>query len=217
VSLWFGRTTAYQRRTARPVIALVSTLAVVALITWSVVLLSASDGPSGAVCPPPAQAAGWTPVNQEDLDEIAPVAPNTVRIRVLNGGGQRGQAQLVASQLGELGFTEAAEPTNDPVYPNNDLTCRGNIRFGAAGAAAARTVRLVLPCVPLLRDGRTDDSVDVAIGTRFGEVNPGKPARDALEQLAGPAGDGGAGGDSDSQVTPSADPDLLAKATDVPC
>ncbi|MGI8816896.1 MAG: envelope integrity protein Cei [Pseudonocardia sp.] len=213
MSLWFGRTTAYQRRTARPVAVLVSVLAVVAIVTWSVVLLNTADGPTGSVCPPPAQASG-SAVDRAELDQTPPVSPNTVRIRVLNGGGQRGQANLVASQLGELGFTEAAEPINDPIYPDNNLTCRGNIRFGSTGAAAARTVGLVLPCVTLVRDGRADDSVDVAIGTLFGEVNPGKPARDALEQLAGPGGQDAAG---DTPATPSADPDLLVKAAEVPC
>lgn len=214
MSLWFGRTTAYQRRTARPVAVLVSALAVLAVITWSVVLLSSSDSPTGSVCPPTVRAVGLNPVDREDLLQTSPVAPGTVRIRVLNGGGQRGQANLVASQLGELGFTEAAEPTNDPLYPDNDLTCRGNIRFGAGGTAAARTVGLVLPCIPLVRDGRNDDSVDVAIGTLFGEVNPSKPARDALEELAGPSGQGE---DGDAQAPASADPDLLAKADEVAC
>jgi hypothetical protein len=215
VSLWFGRTTAYQRRTARPVAVLVSALALAAIMTWSVVLLNTSDGPTGSVCPAPTRAGGLSAVDRGDLDQTAPAAPSTVRIRVFNGGGQRGQANLVASQLGELGFTEAAEPGNDPLYPDNDLKCRGNIRFGAAGAAAARTVGLVLPCVPMVRDGRNDDSVDVAIGTLFGEVNPSKPARDALEQLGGPGAQ--AEGDNDAPAAPSADPDLLAKAADVAC
>ena len=213
MSLWFGRTSAYQRRTARPVTVLVSVLAATALITWTAVLLNTSDVPNGSVCPPPAQAAGVTTVEKDSLEQIPPAAPSTVRIRVLNGGGQRGQATLVATQLGELGFTEAAEPTNDPLYPDSNLACRGNIRFGANGSAAARTVSLVLPCVPLVRDGRADDSVDVAIGHSFGEVNPGKPARDALDQLSGPSGSA----DDDSQPTPAVDQDLLTTATDVPC
>jgi hypothetical protein len=214
VSLWFGRTSAYQRRTARPVTVLVSVLGVLAVLTWSVVLLNTSDTPNGSVCPPPAQAAaGITTVEKDSLEQTAPAAPSTVRIRVLNGGGQRGQANLVATQLGELGFTEAAEPTNDPIYPDSNLTCRGNIRFGANGAAAARTVSLVLPCVPLVRDSRPDDSVDVAIGNTFGEVNPGKPARDALDQLSGPSGSA----DDESQPTPAVDQELLTKATEVPC
>jgi hypothetical protein len=214
VSLWSGRAGTYRRRTARPVAVLVSMLAVAAVTTWSVVLLKGSDGDPGAVCPPPS-VAGAAPatLERDALEQVAPAPPGTVRIRVLNGGGQRGQANLVASQLGELGFTEAGEPTNDPLYPENNLACRGNIRFGPAGAAAARTVSLVLPCVPLVRDTRADDSVDVAIGTSFGEVNPGKDARDALDQLATPAGQGEEG----DAAGPSADQELLAKAADARC
>ncbi len=214
--MWFGRTTAYQRRTARPVAVLVSVLAIATIITWSVVLLNSGGGPSGSVCPPPTRAAGSVPrtLDAGALGQTPPTAPGTVRLRVLNGGGQRGQANLVASQLGELGFTEAAEPTNDPLYPDNSLTCRGNIRFGPAGAPAARTVSLVLPCVPLIRDNRADDSVDVAVGTAFGEVKPTKAARDVLDQLAGPTGQSE---DGELPATPSADPELLAKASEATC
>lgn len=212
MSMWFGRTTAYQRRTARPVAVLVTTLAITTIITWSVVLLGSTDGPASSVCPPPTRAGGPAPLglDRAALDQTTPAAPGTVRIRVLNGGGQRGQANLVASQLGELGFTEAAEPTNDPLYPDNSLSCRGNIRFGPSGASAARTVALVLPCVPLVRDARTDDSVDVAVGTTFGEVKPDKAARDVLDQLAGPTGQT----EDELAATPSADPELLAKASE---
>lgn len=214
--MWFGRTTAYQRRTARPVAVLVSVLAIATIITWSVVLLNSGGGPSGSVCPPPTRPATPVPrtVDAAALAQTPPAVPGTVRIRVLNGGGQRGQANLVASQLGELGFTEAAEPTNDPLYPDNSLTCRGNIRFGPAGTSAARTVSLVLPCIPLIRDDRTDDGVDVAVGTSFGEVKPTKAARDVLDQLAGPTGQSE---DGELPATPSADPELLAKASETTC
>ncbi len=220
MSLWFGRTTAYQRRTKRPALIMVSVLLVGAVLTWSVVLANVPDGPTGSVCPAPAQAQGQgqpgTAQPTTALDQTPPAAPNQVRIRVLNGGGQRSQANLVASQLGELGFTEAADPVNDPSYPDGNLTCRGYIRYGEAGSSAARTVSLVLPCVALVKDGRADDSVDVAIGTSFGEINPTKAARDALEQLAGPTGQAGPG-DNVAQPAPSADPELLAKAREVRC
>ena len=210
---------AYQRRTARPVTVLVGLLAVVVAVTWSVVLSKASTGPTGTVCPTPGAAPAGQPGLGETrpanaLDDVAPAAPNAVRIRVLNGGGQRGQATLVASQLGELGFTEAADPTNDPFYPEGNLVCRGNLRFGPNGASAARTVSLVLPCVALISDNRADDSVDVAIGTSFGDVNPTKAARDALDQLGGPSAQAGAG---DTAAAPTADPDLLVRAREVPC
>ena len=202
---------AYQRRNSRPAIGLAVVLVAAVVAIWTVMLTSASQGPSDTICPPPAAAPAGLPapgVVQPGtaLDEVAPAPPNLVRIRVLNGGGQRGQANLVASQLGELGLTEAADPGNDPYYPNGDLACRGDIRYGPKGAAAARTVSLVLPCLALVQDDRADDAVDVAIGTLFGEVNPGRAARNILDQLNGP-------GDK----PPPIEPELLATARSVPC
>ncbi len=43
----------------------------------------------------------------------------TVGLRVFNAGGQRGQANLVAAQLGDLGFTVAGTG-NDPLFPNEN-------------------------------------------------------------------------------------------------
>jgi hypothetical protein len=206
----------YQRRSARPAITLAVALVLVVAATWIVVLGNAPKGPAGADCPTSTVAAQGSVQDTTALDSVAPAPPNTVRIRVLNGGGQRGQANLVASQLGELGFTEAADPTNDPLYPTGDLKCRGELRFGPNGLAAARTVRLVLPCIALLKDSRADDTVDVAVGTLFGEVNPTKPVRTALQQLGGSAGQTSVG-DAGGAATPSVDPDLLAQASDVPC
>ncbi|GAA5172182.1 envelope integrity protein Cei [Pseudonocardia eucalypti] len=207
---------AAQSRAARPVIALVTVLTIGAVITWSMVLGKSSTDAAGTACPSPAAGAEAAGVAQPSsaLDEVAPAAPGAVRIRVLNGGGQRGQATLVASQLGELGFTEAAPATNDPLYPNGDLICRGGIRYGAAGAAAARTVSLVLPCVALLRDNRPDDSVDVAIGSQFGEIAPTRAARQALDQLAGPSGQTNV---TEAGAAPTADQELLTAARDVAC
>jgi hypothetical protein len=199
-------TRAYQRRNQRPVITVVCVLLAVVIVTWTTVLSNASSGPSGLQCPPSVVAGVDSGSVQpaDALDEVAPGPPSAVRIRVLNGGGQRGQANLVASQLGELGFTEAADPTNDPLYPDGNLTCRGQLRYGQRGLASARTVRLVLPCVALVQDSRADDSVDVVVGTLFGEVNPTKTVRTTLQELGG--NNGG-----------SVDPDLLKRASDVVC
>jgi hypothetical protein len=65
-------------------------------------------------------------------------------------------------------------------------------------------MRLVLPCVALVQDSRSDDSVDVVVGTLFGEVNPTKTVRTTLQEL---------GGDNGGSV----DPDLLTRASDVVC
>jgi hypothetical protein len=196
----------YQRRNSRPVITVTCILLAMVLLTWTIVLTNASSGPSGLQCPPSTVSGVDTgsPQAADALDQVAPAAPSAVRIRVLNGGGQRGQANLVASQLGELGFTEAADPTNDPLYPRGNLACRGQLRYGPRGLASARTMRLVLPCVALVQDSRGDDSVDVAVGTLFGEVNPTKTVRTTLQELR--ADNGG-----------SVDPNLLTRASDVAC
>ena len=60
---------------------------------------------------------------------------------------------------------------NDPVYANSRLECQGQIRFGEAGRAAAAAVWLVAPCTELFQDGRTDDTVDLAVGTEFSEFS----------------------------------------------
>ena len=73
------------------------------------------------------------------------------------------------AHLKDLGF---AQPTaaNDPIYANTRLNCQGQIRFGEAGQAGAAAVWLVAPCAELYRDDRSDDSVDLVLGTEFGAL-----------------------------------------------
>lgn len=205
----------YERRRRGPVIALVAVLATIAVITWTSVLVNAAGPSRGRECPPP--ASGSVPgqaLAPDTLDATTPLPASAVKIRVLNAGGQRGQANLVAAQLGDLGFGEAAAPTNDPYYPDGDMDCTGQIRFGPAGESGASTVALVLPCAQLIRDDRTDDAIDVAVGTEFGDVKPGTAVRDALDQLAGESS--GSGGSTDTTNAPaqahSVDPEVLAQA-----
>lgn len=175
----------YQRRRRGPVLAIVAVLAVVVIATWTTVLVNASAGSGGAACPtstagPPA----GTVLPSDALDTVAPVPASAAKVAVLNAGGQRGQANLVAAQFGDLGFVQAAAPENDPLFPKGGMTCTGQIRFGPAGEGAASTVALVVPCAELVRDARTSDRVDVAVGTGFGDVNPIRSARDVLDQLS---------------------------------
>jgi hypothetical protein len=215
----------YQRRRRGPVVTVVVVLAVVALVTWTTVLISASGRAGSATCPTP--TAGPAPgesLASDALDTVPPAPPSAVKVRVLNGGGQRGQANLVAAQLSDFGFAQAAPPDNDPFYPDGDMKCTGQIRFGPAGEPAASTVALVLPCAELVRDVRPDDSVDVSVGTAFGDLNPVKAARDALDQLAAPTsgntGSGNAdpsGGEAPPPPTPGVDPATLEAARTATC
>jgi hypothetical protein len=215
----------YQRRRRGPVIVVVTVLALIAAGTWITVLNTASGGADGT-CPPPLAGppAGET-VERSALYAVAPAPLSAVRVLVRNAGGQRQQANLVAAELEELGFGRAAPPDNDPIYPDGDMDCVGQLRFGPAGEPAASTLALVLPCVELVRDGRGDDSVDVAVGTAFGDLAPSRPARDALDQLDPDGGgtDGAANADpgaADASAplpAPSVDPALLEQARDTVC
>jgi hypothetical protein len=217
----------YQRRRRGPILVLIAVVAVAAIVTWTTVFVTSRAGSGPAACPSPKDGK---PIGEvlpsAALDATPPVPASGVAIRVFNAGGQRGQALLVAAQLKEWGFGEAAAPNNDPRYPDGDMDCVGQLRFGPAGQAAASTLTLVLPCVELVRDGRTDPSVDVSVGTAFGELNPRRFASGlaVLEQLADPAqgGTGATNADPDAQgeqapTPPAADPALLQKARAAHC
>jgi hypothetical protein len=218
-----ARVPPYRRRRPTPWAVVVALLAVAAVATWTAVLSNA-NGPSAATaCPPP--AAGNLPgqvVTGASLDGVAPVPPAATKVRVLNAGGQRGQANLVAAQLADLGFAEAAPPGNDPLHPNGDMECVGQLRFGAAGQGAARTLTLVLPCTELVRDNRGDDTVDIAVGTGFRDVNPPRAVRNALDQI-GNNGSGGSDGSANADpnasatATPGVDPTVLETARNAAC
>jgi LytR cell envelope-related transcriptional attenuator len=218
------RTRPYRRRRTGPWIAVVAVLAVAAVTTWTVVLTAAGEAAGTAACPAP--LAGPPPgesLAQDALSTAAPAAPGAVRVKVLNAGGQRGQANLVAAQLGDLGFAEEAPPDNDPFYPEGDMECVGQLRFGPTGEGAAATLALVLPCTELVRDERGDDTVDVAVGTGFRDVNPPRAVRDALDELSAGGGgtDGSANADPDTtdapRPAPAVDPAVLEEARSASC
>lgn len=119
------------------------------------------------------------------LDAVPPAPPQLTRVQVLNANGVRGGATIVDGALATLGFAPTTRPANDPRYPDFDLRCYGEIRFGAAGQAAARTLSLAAPCAELVRDVRPDAGVDLALGTKFRGLQPNDAARGALLDLAG--------------------------------
>jgi hypothetical protein len=217
----------YQRRRRGPILVLVAVLAVAAVATWTTVLLTSTAGTGQVACPSPKDGTSIGDVlPSKALDATPPVPAGSVSVRVFNAGGQRGQGNLVAAQLKEWGFGQAAAPDNDPRYPDGDMDCVGQLRFGPAGEAAASTLTLVLPCVELVRDARADPSVDLSVGTAFGDLNPRRFASGlaVLEQLADPAqgGTGTTNADPDAQgeqppAPAAADPALLQKARAAHC
>lgn len=216
------RTTWYRARKPLPAIALIIALCAVAGLVW-VSVLNRPELTSGG-CRQAAEAvareSGASPritpgqrLAHADLEGVAPAPPQFVTVQVLNANGQRGEAGIVASALTDLGFVPTGEPTNDPVHPQFDLLCHGEIRFGAAGEAAARTLSLAMPCAELVRDVRPDAVVDLALGTEFSGLNPTDAGKQALSALARQA----QGGQAAEHAPPPVDPGLLRAALDASC
>ncbi|WP_306363630.1 envelope integrity protein Cei [Nocardia sp. CC227C] len=205
------------RRRWEPWAALVGALAVICLLVWWGALTRDARDSGAMTCnsPSPAQstdAPAATELGQRvspsRLRDVEPAALAQTKVRVLNANGQRGQATHVASQLSDLGFAPAAEAFgNDTVYVNGDLECSGQIRYGVNGRSAAASVQLVAPCAELIEDQRTDESVDLVLGSLFRDVRPSTDAEEVLRSLKNPA----------PGSEPAIDPVLLDAARTAKC
>ncbi|SEQ71760.1 LytR cell envelope-related transcriptional attenuator [Lentzea xinjiangensis] len=221
-----------------PALLLFAVLLVSSVFVWVKVLGNASDVDAAIRCNAPGHAktsavAGADPaapptapspplgtvLEHDALDRTDPLPVAEVNFKVVNASTQRNHAKTVATQLTELGLKQAADPGNDPLYPAGDMTCRGQIRFGAPGSQAARTLSLLEPCLELVRDDRQDATVDVAIGKKFDEVKPNSHARKVLDQLSEWAAQQPEqqGGQVAAATPPSLNADNLAGARDVTC
>ena len=180
----------FRRRNYLPGILLLVALSALTLTVWVMALNQPVDVHQTAACnPPPPPADPNTPapplgerVTRSEMIDVTPAKLADTTIRVLNASGQGGQAAEVAGALRDLGFAEPSA-ANDAVYTSARLTCQGQIRFGPSGRAAAASVWLVAPCTELFEDDRTDDTVDLAIGTEFTELSRGDDIDAVLASL----------------------------------
>ncbi|WP_052685409.1 envelope integrity protein Cei [Lentzea aerocolonigenes] len=231
-----GSLTPYKRRRPVPALVLFALLLVSSVFVWVKVLGNASDVDAAIKCNAPGHvtsstsaAPDGTPtapppplgtvLEHDALDRTSPLPVGEVNFKVVNASTQRNHAKTIATQLTELGLKQAAEPGNDPIYPAGDMGCRGQIRFGAPGSSAARTLSLLEPCLELVRDDRQDATVDVALGKKFDEVKPNSDARKVLEQLKEWADQqpDQQGGQVAAATPPTLNPDNLSGARDVTC
>jgi hypothetical protein len=200
----------FRRRYYLPGILLFVALAVVTLLVWVMALSRPPDIREATVCnpPPPADPSAPAPqlgeqVTRADMTDVTPAKLADAKIRVLNASGQGGQAAEVAGELRDLGFADPAA-ANDTVYVKARLECQGQIRFGPSGRAAAAAVWLVAPCTELFQDQRTDNTVDLAIGTEFTELTHSDDIDAVLASLR-------------PDATQAADPALLKKIHSAAC
>lgn len=217
----------YRKRRPLPALILIIILGVAATIVWLKVMDTDANINAATHCAPPprSSAAKGKPaptlgqaLESDSLDRTVPAPPDQALVRVLNAGSRRGGAAIVTETLREFGFTKIAEPTNDPLY-NDTMVCRGQIRFGPQGTAAARTLSLIEPCAELIRDDRKDATVDFAIGEKFDDLRPNGSSKQAIDQLNAwsEAHPGSKGGLQSNAPQPKIDGKLLAGARKSSC
>lgn len=219
----------FRRRRPLPAISLIVVLGAVATIVWLRTLdtteskLSSTCAPPGATTsssggPPVAPTTSGTLLAANALDSVEPLPPDAVKVKVLNANGKRGQASLISAELSsDLGFAIASAPGNDPVYPASDLNCHAQIRFGDNGAAAARTLSLVVPCAELIKDARPDNTVDLALGQQFESLRPSTAAKQVLRSLTDLAERPPDPSGGQQAAVPTVDPSLIASARHATC
>jgi hypothetical protein len=221
----------YRRRKPIPAIVVVVLLVVAAIVVWVKVINRADNTTAATDCPPVPSVSGkpapqiGTPLAYTALAKVTPTPPSEVQVSVYNASTRHGAAQIVSTSLLQLGFNVNGSAQTDPAYPQSDsnandvLACQGQIRFGANGESAARTLSLVLPCTQLVKDNRQDASVSVSVGSKFGSVAPNGDAQQVLKQLtdfanAHPVPQGG---QQAQGLAPQISPQLLTAAASTPC
>lgn len=139
------------RRPIPPLIFLVI-LAVAALFVWYKVLQSDQARPSSDAdaCPAP--------------PTVTALDPATIRLRIYNASEISGLAAQATAELVGRGFV-VTETNND--RSGRDVLAVGELRYGARGAEKAAFVALFVPGITLVRDTRSDDLIDIALGPDY--------------------------------------------------
>lgn len=185
----------FRRRRALPAALAGAVLAAATIVVWTSVISASEPVTTTVACNAP-PVAGPDPdgpqpaplgevVDRSTLLDVDPAPLAATRVRVFNANGERGQATHVAAQISDYGFSSPPDiqAGNDPVYVDQNMQCQGQIRFGEAGRGAASAVWLVAPCAELIEDERSDDTVDLALGTYFREISPTPDSEEVLRAL----------------------------------
>ena len=125
-------------------------------------------------------SADTTPSNQEANPPVD--GKELIRFSKVT---KRFGSNTVLDDLTSLGFQGTPEGAygDDPLYPDRNLDCFGQIRFGDAGKAAAAALWIAAPCTQLINDGRPDTVVDLAIGESFSDSSQSQDALAVLDTL----------------------------------
>jgi LCP family protein required for cell wall assembly len=130
------------------------------------------------------QADGAVPGGQRDAAPVVPVAPETVRVRVLNGTGTPGLAGRVADELSAAGFRVVDVATAD----SNEYAS-SVVRHGPDRVESSQTLSAAVPASKRQLDASLDRVVELVIGRDFTEtraVRVSTPTPTAAVGTAGP-------------------------------
>ncbi|WP_223875343.1 LytR C-terminal domain-containing protein [Nanchangia anserum] len=109
--------------------------------------------------------------------EGQPVAPERVKVTVLNGTTRSGLASDVSAGLKERGFAVASASN----APNDDIDGTVVISSGPTGVNSAYTVALAFPDATLVLDSRLDPDVTVTIGAGYDQMVAPNDFRKSLD------------------------------------
>jgi hypothetical protein len=117
-----------------------------------------------------------------------PLPPSQVQVRVRNGAARAGLAAGVATQLRQRQFTVVAVDNHPERVP-----VPARLVFGPAGDTAAPVLAGQLLGAEVIRDGRTDATVDLLLGDGFERLRSPEEVAAAAAAAAAAAGSPAAG------------------------
>lgn len=157
-------------RRRHPVTTTVIVLLMMAVLfgaTFGIVRLLRGSGsdqasPGGSSSPAPCVTTTVVP-------GVALPKPGQVTSNVYNATNRAGLAKRTAADLGSRGF-KIGRVANDPL--GRAITGVAEIRYGANGLASAQLMAYYVAGAVLVKDARTDATIDVVLGQKFKAVTP---------------------------------------------
>lgn len=176
------------RRPIPPLIFIV-VLAVVALGVWFKVLQTEQARPSADAdaCPAP--------------PTVTAMDPAAIRVRVFNATPTAGLAAQATAEFLGRGFAVTA---TDNDRSGREVLGVGEVRYGRRGADQAAFVALFAPGITLIRDTRSDDLIDIALGPDYVGLAPPEAVAIAIATPVAPTDV--ACSSADPSDTPADDP-----------
>lgn len=136
-------------RRAWPMVVFIVVFAIAAIVVWWRVITRDDHKPSHSASCSASQSA---------------ITAHDVQVRVYNATTREGLAAAVSKQLRGRGLDVIAT-ANDPT--SRKVTGVAEIRYGSTGSLEAKLLQAAVPGATMVKDRRTDATVDVALGPHF--------------------------------------------------